>query len=384
LKKVKILHLVNQLGFDGTSKVVLNLCKLFNEQQYEISVISLTHQIDLINSVNWPRNIRVYTFKYYYDEDYSLKRYITHYLNRKNIRKGNIDILKCIHAIQPDILHCHLQPRELLLALQSNIHSKAQFLFTDHSVRLKAGQYSFINTWALAWIYQKIYSQFHVVAVAKGVAECHREYNLINPDKIYSVIENKIDTLKFFPVKKPSSPIRIVYVSRLDKRKGQDILIKAWAQIETLEKVELLIVGGGDFESELKSLVNNLRPKYPVIFAGFHENVLPFLKSAHIAVFPSLQEGLPIALLEKMSCGLPIIASDIPEFQEIIEDGKNGFFFRTGDANDLKDKLLLLIHNQNLRDSLGVEARQSIIKKYDYKEFKKEYKAVYTDILKRN
>lgn len=382
MKKISILHLVNNLGHDGTGKVVMDLCNLFNGEQYEVSVISFSPNIELTESKNWPKNVLVNSYNFYFDTDYSLIRYLILFFEKRIIRDRGIEIIKCIEATQPDILHCHLQPRELILALHPRLQNKNQLLYTDHSVRLKVGQYPFINTEILAWIYRKIYRKFHVVAVAKSVFNCHDKYRLVNKNKIHALIENKINTSKFCPSTKTNRSLQIVYVARLDNRKGHDVLLKAWSKIETSEKIELVLVGGGELESELNSMVNIMLPKHPVIFTGAVENVLPYLQSAYIAVFPSLQEGLPLALLEKMSCGLPVIASDIPEFQGIIEDGKNGLFFKTGDADDLKDKLLLLVDNSSLRNYLGERARQFVIEKYDYKLLKKDYEVLYRDVLK--
>jgi glycosyltransferase involved in cell wall biosynthesis len=383
LRKIRIVHLVNGLGHDGTSKAVMELCNLFNGEQYEISVLSLSPNIELTESNNWPKNVSVYPYNFYADPDYSLKRYLILFFIKKIIRERSKEVIKRIETIQPDILHCHLQPRELIIALQSKLQNKTQLLYTDHSVRLKGGQYPFINTWMLAWLYRKIYRRFHVVAVAKSVFNGHNKYHLVNKNKIHALIENKINTLQFCPSPKANRSLQVVYVARLDNRKGHDVLLAAWSKIETSEKIELVLVGGGELEAGLNSMVNVLQPKHRVIFTGAVENVLPYLQSAHIAVFPSLQEGLPLALLEKMSCGLPVIASDIPELQGIIEDGENGLFFKTGDADDLKEKLLLLVDNNQLRDYLGKRARQFVTEKYDYKLLKKEYEVVYRDVLKK-
>ncbi|MEP2668349.1 MAG: glycosyltransferase family 4 protein [Cyclobacteriaceae bacterium] len=373
---MKIVHLVNDLGLGGASKVVVDLCKIFSSD-HDITVVVLSQETKFANSSDWPKNVKVVSFKYQYDADYSLVRYFTLYFWRRITYNRSREIIKCIEGIQPDVLHCHLQPRELLIALSMRLN-KTRFLFTDHSVRLKDGQYPSINTYFLSWIYRKIYSQFDVVAVSKSVFNSHVEFGQVNPNNIHLLIENRVDTSKFIPTTNLHSVIRIVYVARLEKRKGQDILIKAWAKLKTNQKTELMLVGGGDFERQLRTLAESLNFQHPIHFVGSVDDVVPYLQSAHIAVFPSLQEGLPLALLEKMACGLPVIASNIEEFQGIIVDRSNGLFFNTGDSNDLVAKLEILINDKKIREQLGDEARKFILRNgYDINALKVEYEKLY-------
>lgn len=377
--KLKIVHLVNDLGLGGTTKVVVDLCKNFNSD-HDISVVALSQETKVANSSDWPKNVKVISFNYQYDVDYSLVRYFTLFFWRRITYNRSREIIKCIEGIQPDVLHCHLQPRELLIALSMRLNN-TRFLFTDHSVRLKNGQYPSINTYFLSWIYRKIYSHFDVVAVSKSVFNCHVEFGLVNPENVHLLIENRVDTSKFVPVTNLDPVIRVVYVARLEKRKGQDVLIKAWAKLKTNQKTELMLVGGGDFELQLRILAESLYFRHPIHFVGSVDDVVPFLQSAHIAVFPSLQEGLPLALLEKMACGLPVIASNIEEFQQIIIDGDNGLFFNTGDLDDLVAKLETLINDKKTREELGCEARKFILKNgYGINELKGEYEKLYNSI----
>jgi glycosyltransferase involved in cell wall biosynthesis len=384
LKKIKIVHLVNGLGWDGTGRVVIELCKLFEGYNYEISVVSLTPDVPLSMTAQWPGNVRVYSYNYYYDEDYSLRRYLLLYFNRRITCKRGGDIIHRIENLEPDILHCHLQPRELIIALLAVKNLNTKLLFTDHLKRLSRGQYSLFNLKMLAWIYRQILRRFHVVAVSKSVWEYHREFSLTNHKRVHALIENRIDASRFVPGSQSPGNIKIIYVARLHKRKGHEILIKAWAKITSSDKkMELILVGGGDEEmkTELKSLVKTLAPCHPIIFEGDVEEVLPYLQTAHIGVFPSLQEGLPLSLLEMMSCGLPVIASDIEEIKEIITDMKNGVLFKAGDPDDLYGKLELLLNDKDLCDQLGKFARELIINHYSIKGLKEEYERVYTKIL---
>jgi glycosyltransferase involved in cell wall biosynthesis len=84
-----------------------------------------------------------------------------------------------------------------------------------------------------------------------------------------------------------------------------------------------------------------------------------------------------------MSCGLPVIASRIPEFEGVIKDGENGLFFEPGDVKDLAEKLQLLIETITIRKSLGENARQFIIANFSNNRYKNEYENIYSALVKR-
>ena len=142
-----------------------------------------------------------------------------------------------------------------------------------------------------------------------------------------------------------------------------------------------MLVGDGPIELQLKDMAKTASSTYPFGFAGNVNNVLPLLQASHIGVFPSLNEGLPLSLLEKMSCGLPIIASNIPEFKDIIQEGVNGLYFEVDNATQLSVKLKILIEDPELRNSLGANAREFVLTNFRNDENRKAYQNIYDSIL---
>ena len=256
-----------------------------------------------------------------------------------------------------------------------------KLLYTDHSLRIKHDDYRWYSRQLLAWVYRRIYRIFNVVAVSKQVFDYHVHYNLIGKGKVHELIVNKVNTEYFVPASHAlPKPVRVIYVARLHPNKGHDTLIKAWSLIKFDFPLELILVGGGDDESRLKQLHLEVGSAHPITFKGDVTDVLAYLQASDIGVFPSLNEGLPLSLLEKMSCGLPVIVSDIAEFKCIIQDGENGIFFKTGDVNDLALKLQFLIQNKELRKRIGYKSRAFVIENYSKVKFKEDYQKVYEKI----
>jgi glycosyltransferase involved in cell wall biosynthesis len=164
---------------------------------------------------------------------------------------------------------------------------------------------------------------------------------------------------------------RVITTARLSKEKGIDILLKAWAHVVCQEKgVNLIIVGYGPLERELKMLSQYLGVTGSVTFLGMIQNVMDYLKSADLFVLPSRAEGLSNSLLEAMSYGIPCIATEVGGNSELLESGNqkvlpgkyviggNGLLINPDDIEGLAKAILYLIRNRDVREGLGRRSRK--------------------------
>jgi glycosyltransferase involved in cell wall biosynthesis len=167
--------------------------------------------------------------------------------------------------------------------------------------------------------------------------------------------------------------ITIGYIGRLDKGKGLNTLIDAFARLSNRYasrnssaevKIELIFIGDGDAKEELICHVNSLCLDSKIKFLGYINNVQRILPFVDIFVYPSKSEGCPLSILEAMAFRIPVVASDIQGINEIIKDNQNGMLFQVGDVEGLAQKLNILCANQKLRDNLGENALLTI--KSDY------------------
>jgi len=139
----------------------------------------------------------------------------------------------------------------------------------------------------------------------------------------------------------------VLYLGRITPEKGIHYLMDAYRQLKTDKK--LVIAGGiSDSEDYFESLKAMAAGDKNILFTGFVQgDILAELYSnAYIYVLPSDLEGMPLSLLEAMSCGNCCLVSDIAECADVI--GENGVTFRRGDVQDLADKLSLLLGNEAL------------------------------------
>ena len=198
-------------------------------------------------------------------------------------------------------------------------------------------------------------------------------------DKL-SMIYNSVD-VNHFDVKQTKSHYKIitfVEVASLDKRKGQlDLLVAFERLCKKYENIHLNFIGIGKSEREYKDFVETRGLENSVSFYGFQSDVKSFLSLDNsVFVLPSYDEGLPIVLLEAMSCGLPVISTSIAGIPEIIDQKINGFLFIPGDIKMLEMHMEYFIKNPDQITKMGIKGRSKVVAVFNEEEWKKQWLAL--------
>jgi len=189
-----------------------------------------------------------------------------------------------------------------------------------------------------------------------------------NKSKIITIPSKGVDT-KFFIIKKynPNSYTRLLYVGRLHPIKGLSFLIEAFSIIlENQKNIKLIIVGDGVIKDNLINMCKNKNISKYVDFVGNvnHESLIKYYHEADIFVLPSISEGLSNVIMEAMSCGLPVVATNIGGNKELVINNKGGYIVKSKNILDLKDALNRLINNPKIRETMG-RFNRKFIKQYD-------------------
>ena len=180
----------------------------------------------------------------------------------------------------------------------------------------------------------------------------------------YRMIPNGVDTERFNPAVKPIGGLPegklILFVGRLDPRKGLDRLISAFRIIkERIPSSYLIVVGVGNRDIYRKMVPHKMRES--VIFKGYVPPcLLPgYYASCDLYVSPATGgETFGIVLLEAMASGIPVIGSNIPGYNEVIKDGENGMLFNPSFPSDIASKSLILLENREIREKMIKNARR--------------------------
>jgi glycosyltransferase involved in cell wall biosynthesis len=218
------------------------------------------------------------------------------------------------------------------------------------------------------------------VAITSGVSKELKDHG-VNPGLIYS-ITNSVDTKRFRPASKshkyslrqqlnlPSKEVIITYSGRLVSYKGLPLLIRVAHEIQREHKnVGFVLVGSGGIdihncEAELKDYVLKNGLEASIYFAGEADNVHEYLQASDIFVSPTEKDAFPLALIEAMACGLPVISTPVGGIREIITDKQNGLLVEPGNFQQLYDVVSALIVDKALSAFLGKAAAQTVQEKY--------------------
>ena len=247
---------------------------------------------------------------------------------------------RTLRRIRPDLLHLHgykALTYAALAAPRACASVATHHGVTAHSRSVRAYE-------ALA---RRLYRRLtRVVAVSEAGVEELRAGGV--PAARISRIPNFL-ALDLAPLD-PSGPLlagvapELLYVGRLSPEKGLDVLLDAVRHVDGL-RVRLL--GEGRSRAALEAQVASMALGGRVQFQGFCDDVRPYLGAAQVLVLPSFREGLPMALIEAVAAGLPVVASRVGGIPQLVRDGDNGLLVPPGDAPALAAALT------RMRDQLG-------------------------------
>jgi len=204
-------------------------------------------------------------------------------------------------------------------------------------------------------------------------------------DKIRT-IPNAVNTDLFKPSKERDEN-SLIWVGRMVPEKGLTYLIKALTIVVkeySLKDISLRLVGDGPQLSVLLRMVRKFDLNKHVRFLGSRsrKEVASTLARSSLFVFPSLREGMPLSVLEAMSCGLPVIGSKVIGLKNLVVDGYNGLLVPPKDPKSLADAITLLMVDDNLRGKLAKNARDHIMRKHTYDKILPKLQQMYFEALR--
>lgn len=167
----------------------------------------------------------------------------------------------------------------------------------------------------------------------------------------------------------------IVSVGEINAGKNHQIVIEAMKEFRD-KPVTYMICGEGVLRKELENRVKEYGLEDKVIFTGYTKNVKEILRQADIFVHPSKREGLPVAVMEAMASGLPVIAMDIRGNKDLIEEGEGGCLLSVDYAPSYAERFRALIESPMLRARMGAWNKERV-KEFSIEKVEKVMRAIY-------
>lgn len=209
----------------------------------------------------------------------------------------------------------------------------------------------------------------------------------IDPARIHDV-PNGVDLRRFCPatsgeqarlraeLRLPRGPLA-VYAGRLAREKGIDVLLGAWRRVvAAVPDASLLILGDG---AEAARVFREAAAVQGILARGAVPDVAPYLRASDVSVLPSRTEGLPVALLEAMACGLRCVATRTPGAAEVLGPGRTGWQVPTEDAPALAAALVEALRTGD--PAIGEAARARVKERYDLTAVARRYLVLYEHLL---
>ncbi len=170
------------------------------------------------------------------------------------------------------------------------------------------------------------------------------------------IIHNAVDETIYTPSEAVSKVRgRIIYLGRVKKYKGIDMILQALVDIrKTIPEAHLVIVGWGDDRARLESITSRLGLTDAVRFSGMvsTEQKVQELREAEVMVTPSPKEGWGVTTIEANACGTPVVASRVPGLRDAVRDGETGLLFTYGDIPMIVDHVRRVLTDAPLRERL--------------------------------
>jgi len=379
-----IIHIIGTLNTGGIQKYILQLSQSPSLNKYTHQILCTILGIDNYKSEYDRNNISIQSLPFTYSPNSQLPHRINKFYRNIFARLYFFRLWYYFNRSEIDIVHSHI-PRHILSQISAAILSGKKMIWTIH------GEYPLgkITIWGVRILnFTLPKTIFKIIADSKSALHATLPYirGNFNPD---SIISTGIDLKPFSRVYNKSyirkkyniedDTILIGSAGRIVWQKGYDQLISLLENYNfNGKKYHFLIAGEGRLRNQLIADIKEKKLKKNITFIGNITNIPEFLYALDIYIQPSVTEGFPLAVLEAMASGLPIICSDAGGLKEMINHNEMGIIYKSGDLSALYEgfiKMLSMLPDELCQ--LGRNARKIVQDQYSINNCSLHYKTIY-------
>lgn len=366
---MKVLQLITSLGFGGAERLLTELAPRMAALGANVRVLCISSEMPLAEPLQ-RRSISVR----------SLNCDATIY-QAGSVLRATREVAREIASFRPDVVHSHLYLADLLARLAAP--RSARLITTLHNIDQWWAQRgrvrSTMKTWADAW--SAAVRGTRAIAVSDPVATAAREA-LGLPGPRCRVIQNGIDIEHFAYRERALEPEPvIIQVGRFYPQKGHDVSLRAFAGLlQTRPRCRFRLVGEGPLEGELRAQAQQLGIGDRVEFLGPRTDVAELLARAHIYWMPSRWEGLPLACLEAMATGLPVIATHVGAIPRVVTSDV-GHLIAPDQPEQLTQATDAILSDYDTALAMGRRASRRVGENHSVENTARGYLSAYSDLL---
>ena len=367
--ELKVLQLISSGGYYGAENMLLNLC-------------ASQEKAGCRNSLLLFYNVHVPNVEFY---ERARRRGISvrmvHCRGRADWRAVR-QIKEYIREDAVDVIHTHGYKADLY----------GYFAARSAGKPIVATCHNWVGGTAALGIYNRldrmILKRFNAIAAVSDTVSERLFKSGIPANKI-KMIANGVDVEAFerahaLPELRVSPGKVIGVVARLDLQKGFEYLLAAVRELSAAFKdIKVVIVGEGPDRAAIEQMIERYGLQHTVILAGQQSDMPAVYASIDIFVLPSLNEGLPMTLLEAMAASKPVIATRVGAIPSVIEDGKTGLLVNPGDTAGLRDAMARLLADAERSQRMATQAHEWVARHYTSAAMAGQYRLMYEKILER-
>jgi glycosyltransferase involved in cell wall biosynthesis len=367
MRRVKVLQLISSGGYYGAENMLLNLCASQEKARCENSLL-LFYNVHVPNVEFYERARRR-----------GLSVRMVHCKGRADWRAVR-QIEEYIQEDAVDLVHTHGYKADLYGYLAAWRCHKPVVATCHNWVGGTAalGIYNHLDRMAL--------KKFNALAaVSDAVAQRLLAFGV--PSEKIKTIANGIDVTAFeraqpLPLLKDEGSIVVGVVARLDLQKGFEYLLRAARELcKMFPGLKIVIAGEGPDRSAIEEMIEQYGLQSSVVLAGQQSNMPAVYAAMDIFVLPSLNEGLPMTVLEAMAASKPVIATRVGAIPSVIRDGENGLLVAPKDSEGLWNAVASLLNDPERRRRLGDRAHAWVSQNYTSEAMAFKYREMYEEVL---
>lgn len=375
MKANKILILISNLEFGGAQRQVIELVNNMDISKCEIHVCSLSNYVPLASQLNPQINLHIINKKAKFDFSVVFK------------------LVLLIKKYQFNIIHSYLFDAEIAARLAGRLSfSGIKIIGSERNAN-----------YTLKTIQKRAYKLTKgmvdkVIANSQSGADYNSQQTGV-PSNKYDVVYNGVDTHRFKPLDAQSQKSQlgidkntkvIGMFASFKQQKNHPLLIRSLEKVkQEYSNFVVLLVGdmlhaglhGSDIYCDaVKKSIQNTGLKDNVIYLGNRNDVEELYPVCDFTVLPSLYEGTPNVILESMSCGVPVIATNVSDNAKIVSNGKNGFIVDLDDEEDLTNKILFCLREPCELKELSQHARTHMVNYFSSQKLAENMQLIYCAI----
>jgi glycosyltransferase involved in cell wall biosynthesis len=367
IKMIKICYIIGQLTIGGAEKQLYELVRGINREKFQPFVISLSE------GGYWSKEIQ------------QLGIQLIEMRRKKNREFARLfKLIRLLRKIKPEIVHTYLFPANSYGRIAS-ILSKVPVIIASERNLPELGKDKNIYKICI----DRILAPFTggIICNSYRASDSLRKY-FFNKEKVFTVhngVNGNVYSSK--NIKNEDRSFKVIgTIGRLCPQKNQRLFLDvAKTVIDKSEnkKIKFMIVGEGALKNDLENYSIRLGIERNVVFTGERSDIIDLLQSMDIFVMTSVYEGLSNTIMEAMSAGLPVVATDVGGNNELVVNGETGFLCPLNDTAAISDKVIRLLNNIQEAKQMGENGGNRIMGEFKIEKMVRETEHVYATLIKQ-